>query len=167
MLSRIFPFRACVLTLGCPEQWTVRIANLGCPGQSGLQLLNALNSPDCNSWMSWTVRIATLECPGQSGLQLLNALNSPDCVCYSVDWLPTGWKDAYSCLIISEFLCTVHCPKNNLILLITADPVIAGVDAFVHKYPAYKPDIYRCICSNHDRLVFLCGYAGYFWDSSM
>ena len=32
-------------------------------------------------------------------------------------------------------------------------------------YLAQKPDIYRCVCSNRDRLGVLCRDVDYFWDS--
>ena len=54
-----------------------------------------------------------------------------------------------------------HCPKNNLNLRIKTEPVSVGADSTVYVcllctytevYLAQKPDIYRCISFNCDRL---------------
>ena len=50
-----------------------------------------------------------------------------------------------------------RCPKHNVNLCMKSEPSMAGADAianFVYIYLAQKPDIYRCICSNSDRLNF-------------
>ena len=56
---------------------------------------------------------------------------------------------------------SVHWPKTNLDLHIITEPVTAGADArvqciscFCLKSTAYKPDIFRCICFNCDRIGF-------------
>ena len=36
---------------------------------------------------------------------------------------------------------------------------------YTRTYPAKKPDINRCICSNRDKDLFLCQNSDYFWDS--
>ena len=54
----------------------------------------------------------------------------------------------------------VHCPKNNLNLWHTNRGCHSQSRcnirclAFVYTYLAQKSDIFSCICSNHDRLLF-------------